>query len=241
METIIKYPKKAGIYKLTCSFNSKIYIGKSVNLYARLNRHKNCNKSHARRGFLQNAIIKYGWESFSVEVLEIFEDFDNIKDNIPLLEREAYYIELFNCADRDKGYNVCKYSNDGTGIPLSENHKENIRLSKLGKPHTEDHKEKLRYGKLINPMSQESRDKLRKVNLGKTMSQETRKKMSISKTGRKLSDETRQKISEGNLGRKVSEETKEKMRKPKLTNGNLGRPRSEETKEKIRQTKLKNK
>jgi predicted GIY-YIG superfamily endonuclease len=50
------YSDKAGIYKLTCSNNGKVYIGKSVNLYKRLNRHKNCNKHSYNRYYIQNAI-----------------------------------------------------------------------------------------------------------------------------------------------------------------------------------------
>ena len=41
----VEYPKEAGIYKLTCSDNGKIYIGKAVNLYNRINAHKNLSKT----------------------------------------------------------------------------------------------------------------------------------------------------------------------------------------------------
>lgn len=201
MKELEKFPKNAGIYKLVCVNNSKVYIGKSVNLYKRLNKHKNCSISHTGKGFLQNAILKHGWSSFTVEILEVVENFDKSKDNDKLLEREAYYIELFDSTNRDKGYNLCKFSTDGTGIPLTEEHKEKIRQAKLGKLHSEDHVKKLREGKLNNPMSQESREKLRQFNSGKTMSNESKERMRNSKLGRKHSEETKEKIRQSNLKR----------------------------------------
>ena len=48
--------KSAGIYKLTCSTNGKIYIGKAVNLYKRLNRHKNCAKDVKATGFYKTRL-----------------------------------------------------------------------------------------------------------------------------------------------------------------------------------------
>lgn len=43
----IIYPKAAGIYKLTCDNNGKIYIGKSINIRKRLESHKNCKNISA--------------------------------------------------------------------------------------------------------------------------------------------------------------------------------------------------
>lgn len=211
----IKVPNKAGIYKLTCRDNSKIYIGKSVNLYKRLNSYKNYYRQHACGGLIQKALIKYGWDSFIVEILEVFENFDKSTDNVLLLEKETYYIELFDSTNTDKGYNICKYSTDTTGIPLSEEHKENIRQSKLGKKLSEETKDRIRQGKLENPMSDESREKLRQLYLGKSLSDDHKEKIRQSKSGKVLSEETKEKIRQGNLGRIVSEETKQKMRKPK--------------------------
>lgn len=89
MSDLIGYPKKAGIYKLTC-VNGKVYIGKSVNIFNRLRQHKNPKVKY----HLQNAILKYGWDSFTVEILEVYDKFDKEKDNKFLLERESFYIEL---------------------------------------------------------------------------------------------------------------------------------------------------
>lgn len=152
-----EYTKEAGLYKLTC-MNGKIYIGKSVNLNKRLNRHKNGIKDPQGKSFLQNAIKKYGWGSFTVEILETVENFDKLKDNASLLEREAYYIDTYDSTDRNKGYNLCKFSNDSTGIPLSEETKVKMRRPK----HSEESKEKLRKAFLGRRHSEESKEKMRK-------------------------------------------------------------------------------
>lgn len=203
-------PKKAGIYKLICS-NGKIYIGKSVNIRHRIVQHKKSKDVC----YLQNAIKKYGWDAFTVEVLEIFEKFDKQKDNHILLERESYYIKLFDSTNRDKGYNICEYSNDTTGKIVSEESRNKMRLAKLGnkinlgKKHSAESKEKMKLAKL---------GKSNVSCLGKPRSNETKEKIRNSKLGVSLSESHKEKISKSNEGRIVSDETKEKIK-----NGNIGK------------------
>lgn len=190
--------KEAGIYKLTCSITDKVYIGKSVNIKNRLYAHKHCHKKSRGESYLRNAIMKYGWESFSIEILETVENFDKLKDNDKLLERESYYIELFDSTDGDKGYNLCKFSNDRTGIPLTEETKRKMSLSRTGQKRSDETKIKMSLSSKGKAKSDAHKESLRQSNLGK-----------------KLSDETKDKIRESILGRKHSEESKERMRKPK--------------------------
>lgn len=197
-------PNKAGIYKLTCS-NGKIYIGKSVNIRHRISQHK-ISKDNT---YLQNAIRKHGWDEFSIEVLEIIENFDKQKDNNILLEKESYYIKLLDSTNRDKGYNICEYSNDTTGKVVSEESRQKMRLAKLGnkinvgKTHSKEAKEKMRLAKL---------GKSNIACVGKSLSEETKLKISKSKSGKSLSKTHKDNISNANKGRVVSEETKEKIR-----------------------------
>jgi group I intron endonuclease len=196
MENHLEDLNKAGIYKLTCINNGKVYIGKAFNIRKRLYQHKNSKVGH----YLKNAIKKHGWESFDLEILESFRDFDKLKDNDFLLEREAYFIELFNSTNVDRGYNLCKYSNDGTGKKHSEETKEKMRQCKLGKPLSEEHKAKMR----------------------KPKSKETKAKMSMSQKGRLRSEETKEKMRKSqlgntsNLGNPHTEESKEKMRQARI-------------------------
>lgn len=230
-----KYPKEAGIYKLTCIDTGKIYIGKSINISSRIKSHKDVEKQSKGAYHLQHAIIKYGWNAFTVEILEIFENFDKNKDNDTLLQRESYYIELLDSTNQEKGYNRCKYSTDRTGIPLSDETKIKIGNANRGRIPSDETREKYRQAQLGNTNK-----------LGKKLSSESLEKLKQAGKGRKHSDETKQKMSQTRMGKKHSEESKEKMRKPKSEEARknmgksfLGRKHSEESKEKMRKAKQK--
>lgn len=236
-----EYPESAGIYKLICNNNGKVYIGKATNLYKRINRHKNCAKFTTNKYRLQNAITKHGWENFSVEILEIFENFDGVGDNDRLLDRESHYIKLFESTNHDKGYNICEYSTDTGGKPLSDKHKESIKQSLLGRTFSDETKEKMRQSQLGKKMSDEQKEKLRHVNLGKNLTDETKEKIRIANTGREKSPETREKLRLANVGKKRSEEMKNKLRGRKLSpehvekvrKARLGKKWTEEQREKM--------
>ena len=245
MGNIPEWPNEAGIYKLNCIVNNKVYIGKTVCFRQRINFHKNSYKKPNVISFLRNAIIKYGWDNFNIEIIETFKNFDKLRDNNYLLEREKYYISLYDSTNKDKGYNLCKFSTDRTGISLSQDTKNKlsefnrgkklsnktkrkISESKRGKKFSDEHKKNLRDSKLRNPMSEEHKEKLRQSNIGKKMSDITKNKLRLALTGRKVSEETRKKLS-----RPCSDETKEKIR-----NGNLGRKHTPESIEKMRLVKL---
>lgn len=196
MENQSENLNKAGIYKLTCVVNGKVYIGKAFNIRKRLNQHKAAKVGH----YLKNAILKHGWESFQVDILESFEIFNKSSDNDYLLKKESQYIELFDSTNVDKGYNLCKYSNDGTGKKHSEESKEKMRKAKLGKPLTDATKEKMSQSKLGIKFSEQHKEKLRKPK-----SEETKRKMSKSRLGFR-----------NNLGNPHSEESKEKMRQARI-------------------------
>lgn len=236
MSKSTKYPKEAGLYKLTCSSNGKIYIGKASNINNRINFHRNCGKNSKLNSFLKNAIVKYGWESFEVDILEVVENFDKLKDNETLLIRESYYIKLLDSTNREKGYNICSYSNDNTGRSISDEHKAKISKGNLGKIVSEETREKMRNSQLGKSLSQDHKKKISRANLGKICSDDVKDKMRQRMLGKKMgpcSDETKSKISKSKLGKIKSEETKEKMRQNRI-----GKLLSEETKEKIRQSKL---
>ena len=54
MHNVPEYPNEAGIYKLTCMINNKVYIGKTVCLRQRINFHKNSYKNPNVISFLRN-------------------------------------------------------------------------------------------------------------------------------------------------------------------------------------------
>lgn len=245
-----RYPKEAGIYKLTCNNNGKIYIGKAVNLFNRLTYYeKYVIKNLKDKSRLKNAIIKYGWNSFTVEILEIVKNFDKLNDNISLLERESHYINLFNSTDKDNGYNICKFSTDRTGILHTEESKRKMSKSRMGKVVSEETRAKISLSNLGRTNTVEHNERLRQLSLGNTNflgrkhSEETKEKMSKSKLGKSILPEHKENIRKASSKRRHSEETKEKIRQSTKAAKTkfLGIKRSEETKEKIRQSMLKKK
>jgi group I intron endonuclease len=82
------------------------------------NKHKN---SH-----LQSAWILYGSEAFLFEILELAE-----RDQ--LIEREQYYIDLFNSSHREIGYNKAKLAGSTAGIKASIETRLKQSAARMGK------------------------------------------------------------------------------------------------------------
>lgn len=81
-----------GIYKITNKINNKSYIGQSINIERRWKEHQEPGQTSV----IHNAIIKYGVENFSFEILELcsYEE---------LNEKEIYWISYFDTFNN--GYN----------------------------------------------------------------------------------------------------------------------------------------
>jgi group I intron endonuclease len=236
--------ENVGIYKLTCNINNKVYIGKSVDLVKRISRHRNTEKGTKQTYYLQHAIKKHGWESFSVEILEYFKDFDKTNDlhKQLILDRETDYIELYDSINKSIGYNICKHSTDNTGRQHSEETKEKMRKAHLGKVFSEEHRKNISLSREGMKMSDEARIKMsesrkgipiseeaRKNRIGKPRSEETKRKIGLASLGRKHTDESKEKIKLAATGRTHTKETMAKI----LEKRSWYKP-TEETKEKMR-------
>lgn len=88
------------IYKITNKINQQSYIGKTIRtLEIRLKEHKRDCQAYLDNNIpLYNAIQKYGWDNFIIEILE--KDIPN--ENINMKEKE--YIKLYNTYYQ--GYNA---------------------------------------------------------------------------------------------------------------------------------------
>lgn len=89
-----------GIYTITNKIDKKIYIGYSLNIKKRFNQHKSAllNNRHINT-HLQNAVNKFGLESFEFEeLIECEKEF--------LCSEEHYWVTILCTYNRDFGYNI---------------------------------------------------------------------------------------------------------------------------------------
>lgn len=113
--------KSSGIYKLVNIRTKDIYIGSTINLYARRWDHFNKLKNNKHRNkYLQRIYNKYG-NIFNFEVVEKC-------DKEKLLEREQYYIDTWY-----PKYNLCKIAGNTLGRRHTDNAKLKISIAHKGK------------------------------------------------------------------------------------------------------------
>ena len=95
--------KEGIIYKITNIINNKVYIGQTVNTLK--NRWcKHCHSNGCK--MLYNAILKYGKDNFTQEIIE----------TVPidkLDEREIYWISFYKSNEKQFGYNILQGGNLG--------------------------------------------------------------------------------------------------------------------------------
>lgn len=118
---------RPGIYKITNTFNSKVYIGSSQNVRKRRNNHFSDLKRNKHKSIhLQNSYNKYGDKYFVFDVIEYIENTDD------LLNREAYWIEEYKANDRKFGYNSRIYVDSCRGTIRSKETRMKISKAKKG-------------------------------------------------------------------------------------------------------------
>ena len=95
--------KEGIIYKITNIINNKVYIGQTVN-NLKTRWYKHCHFNGCR--MLHNAILKYGENNFTQEIIE----------HCPINElnkREIYWISFYKSNDKQFGYNILQGGNLG--------------------------------------------------------------------------------------------------------------------------------
>lgn len=118
---------KSGIYKISNKLNGKIYVGSAVNLLNRFSTHQYAlNNNKHKNSHLQSAWNLYGSEAFSFEILEFVQ-----KEH--LIEREQFYIDLFNSSHREAGYNKAKIAGNTVGVKASAETRFKQSAARLGK------------------------------------------------------------------------------------------------------------
>jgi group I intron endonuclease len=180
------------IYKITNIVNNKIYIGQD----------KNNKSGYLGSGdLIKLAIKKYGKENFKKEILQICESQDELN------YYEKHYITINNSTDKSIGYNISFGGTDGTMFNRqhSEETKNKISVSHLGKEKSYEHKENIRKSLIGKKISENTKKKMSDSNPYKgkkkgSLSEITKLKISKSKTGVKMSDDVKKKMSESRFG-----------------------------------------
>lgn len=194
------------IYLVTNLVNGKEYVGQTINTIARRwNGHVSNTNIHHQP--IAAAIRAHGAGNFKIEVL-CRVDSNDLSGNLDALERMLI---------RERGTLVPNGYNlhfGGRGGPLSESHKQKLRLAHLGKkasPETRAKMSAIRKGKKLSP---EHVAAIRRIDhsriahrRGFTISEKQRAQVSAVHKGKVLSDETKAKIRAKPTGLKQSPET----------------------------------
>ena len=154
-----------GIYKIECLENGKVYIGLSINIENRWEKHCGELKNNKHKNkYMQRAWNKYGKENFTFEILEECESNELSKKEIEFIEKYNSYNNGFNLTlggdGGTSGYKKSKESIEKTRLKLIGKHlsienRKNLSKSRMGKykgidnsfygrHHSEETKEKIR-------------------------------------------------------------------------------------------------
>lgn len=161
----------SGIYVIANIFSGKVYVGQSVNIYARWRSHIRSMEAGCKTK-LYDAMRSYGIDAF---VFRIEEECQVDR----LSERESSWIDKYNSLA--SGYNMI--ADTRVRRILSDETRAAFRAARVGKK-----------------MTEEAKVKISAAGMGRSPSDETRKKISDAHRGRKFSDEHRKNISEARLG-----------------------------------------
>lgn len=172
-------PVLSGIYRITCNPTGKIYIGSSVDIEYRKNKHFYLLRANKHPNpLLQSAYCKYGKDSFSFDIL--YDLSGLTRDQI--LQKEQICLDSL---DWDMAFNVCKYARGGEVIPeANERRKASLRAF------YSENRDKITGGN--NPFygkkhTEAAKEAISKANTGKVRSDDFKKQKSeLMKTRRGL-------------------------------------------------------
>lgn len=199
--------RKYTVYMHTAP-NGKRYIGITRQVITKRWGSAGCGYRKCQHFY--NAIVKYGWNNITHEVLAS-----------GLSQRDAEIMERalilqFDTTNHDKGYNLMI----GGGVNGTPTFETRNKISMAGKGNKNS---------LGHSHSEDTKKKMSKAHRGAIVSAATRDKISVARKGRVVTAETREKLSAYGKTRVPSAETRAKM-----SAAQKRLPRTAETKQKIR-------
>lgn len=198
-----------GVYTITHIESGKTYVGSSINIKLRWEKHRYELKRGVHEcNHLLRSWNKYGAEAFEFAIAEVVEDVAE------LLAREQFHM--------DETRKICTLFNarlvaeSNYGLKHTEETKERQRLVKLGKPRSPETISKIIASKQAKPYvaTLEQRAKRAASRIGYVHPPETRAKISLAQKGKPRqpnSPEARAKISVANKGKVVPPDVRLKM------------------------------
>ena len=153
------------IYKITNQINGKSYVGQTTtSLSQRMASHRYADS------VIGNAIRKYGWENFSVEVLEECDTKEELN------EREIFWIAALNCKTPN-GYNRSDGGDGPTGYVCSDETRAKLSAAGKGKKKSPEHRAKIGAGNRGKKQTPEAKAKISAARRGKSTTPETKAKL----------------------------------------------------------------
>jgi group I intron endonuclease len=162
------------IYEFVNTINNKVYVGQTKDFKSRIRCHRHNSRSYKKTNPFYNAIRKYGWDNFTINIIEEC----NIKS---INDREEYWIREKKSL-YPNGYNLMK---GGNQYEMSEDTKRKLSQIRKGIKFSPEHIENLRKSHLGNKLSEETKRKLSKINKGKIHTEEVKIKLRYSNPNRK--------------------------------------------------------
>jgi len=127
-----------GIYSITHVDSGRVYIGSATNIQSRWNYHrasfrtgKNCSP------YLKNAWDKYGEDAFKFDIIEI------VPDKNDLLKREQYWIDYYDAANRERGFNIAPKAGNLLGTKRSPEAIEKSAQKLRGQKRSDEFRQKI--------------------------------------------------------------------------------------------------
>jgi len=159
---------KSAIYSWINNVNNKTYVGSSVNLTTRLYKYFSIKHIAKYKTPIHNALLKYGFENFTLEILEYCEN------GINPIEREQYYFELLK-----PHYNRLEIAGSSLGFKHSD---ETLEFFKHSRKVSEDTKINLSLAATGRILTEADKKKISDARKGIKLSDETRAKISATTT-----------------------------------------------------------
>lgn len=176
LKSINEYPTNPGIYKFTNKTNRKVYIGETNNFKVRMQKYKCSHNKGKIIHLITRAMLKYGVDGFDYEIIEIFPE--GVSKAI-LLDREEFWIKIYDSTNKKIGYNISKRGRSMVGFKMPREAVERTRLKNIGRKHRPESCRKMSISRSgDNHWTKKLGDKPNPMT-GRKFSEERRRAMSI--------------------------------------------------------------